>query len=158
MTDGGGPVTAGSTGAAGQPSIVGSYRVESVERTLDDGTVTEPFGPDPVGLLIYGADGMTTAIVGASGRPLLDLDLIANRVTASDADQAAAFRSAHGFAGSYEVTDGAVVHRIQVSTVENWVGTEQVRPYTLDGDILTLRPPGWKLTARRTGLPASTAP
>ena len=131
------------------PGIVGSYRVVSVERTLEDGTVVEPFGPAPDGLLLYGADGMTAAVVGASGRPQLDLDLIANQISASEADQAAAFRSAHGFAGTYEVADGVVIHRILVATVQNWVGTAQHRPYELDGDQLTLRPPGWRVVARR---------
>ena len=144
------PATPGEAGVSA-PGLVGTWRVVTVERTTENGDVVEPFGSDPDGILIYGADGMTTAVVGASGRPLLDLDLIEARVTAPDADLAEAFRTASGFAGSYEITGDVVVHRILVSTVPNWVGTEQVRPFAIDGDLLTLRPPGWRLVARRLG-------
>ena len=136
-------------GARTDPGLVGSWRVITVERTTESGEVVEPFGSDPDGILIYGADGMTTAVVGASGRPSLDLDLIEARVTAPDADLAEAFRTASGFAVSYEIDGDVVVHRILVSTVPNWVGTEQVRPFAIDGELLTLRPPGWRLVARR---------
>lgn len=134
----------------GPVSIAGTYRVVSVERMTDDGEIREPFGPDPEGFLLYGPDGMMAAVVGASARPLLGLDLLAETVSASDGDLAAAFRAAYGFVGSYEVTGSTVVHHLMASTVPNWVGTEQVRPFTLDGDELVLRPPGWRVVGRRT--------
>ncbi len=128
--------------------IAGSYRVESVER-YDEGTVRHPFGEHPEGMLLYGRDGAMAAVVGAGGRPRVEMDLLAESGGASDADLAAAFRSAYGFAGTYEVDGDVVRHRIGVSTMPNWVGTEQVRPFELQGDTLTLYPPGWRLVARR---------
>jgi len=128
--------------------IAGSYRVESVER-YEDGAVRHPFGERPEGMLLYGSDGAMAAVVGAGGRPHVEMDLLSESGGASDADLAAAFRSAYGFAGTYEVDGDVVRHRIGVSTMPNWVGTEQVRPFELRGDTLTLYPPGWRLVARR---------
>jgi hypothetical protein len=93
------------------------------------------------------------AVVGRSDQPPLEMDLLAGTVEAADRDLAAAFRSAYGFAGTFVVEGDIVRHHILVSTVPNWVGTEQVRPYTIDGDMLTLRPPGWRVVARRTHRP-----
>lgn len=142
--------------APGESAIAGSYRVVSVERTAESGQVVTPFGPDPDGILIYTPEGMMTAVVGASRRAPLDLDLLGATVSATDEALAQAFRSAHGFAGTFTLGDGVITHHIVVSTVPNWAGTAQVRPFALDGDVLTLRPPGWRLVARRT-TPADVA-
>jgi Lipocalin-like domain len=129
--------------------IVGTYVVQLVEKYTDDGAVEHPFGEPVAGMLLYGADGAMAAIVGRADQPVLDMDLLAGTVAASDRELAGAFRAAYGFAGTFEVEGGTVRHRVLVSTVPNWVGTDQVRPYTIDGDQLTLRPPGWRVVARR---------
>jgi hypothetical protein len=144
ITTGGGPT---------MDQITGTYRVLSIERETADGTVT-PLGDHPDGLLIYGPDGAMTAVVSAADRPLLDLDLLTGERGATEAERAAAFDSASAFAGHYIVVGGTEIHHhIAVSTVPNWVGTVQVRPFELDGDRLVLRPPGMKLTARRWSPP-----
>jgi Lipocalin-like domain len=129
-------------------SLVGSYRVSSVEHFSDDGTLY-PFGHDPQGFLMYSAEGLMTAVLMASDRPTLAMDLLEGTSTATDAETADAFRSAYGFAGTFEVAASEVTHLILVSTVPNWVGTTQVRPFELTGDLLTLYPPNWRLQARR---------
>lgn len=123
--------------------------VEVVEMDAGDGRVEHPFGPDVSGMLLYGADGAMAAVVGRAVQPALEMDLLAATVSASDRELAAAFRSAYGFAGTFQVVDDAVHHHIIVSTVPNWVGTDQIRPCTLEGDVLVLKPPGWRVVARR---------
>ena len=145
---------ADSADSADSVAIAGSYRVESVER-YDQGSVRRPFGERPEGMLLYGTDGAMAAVVGAGGRPHLEMDLLADSGGASEADLAAAFRSAYGFAGTYEVEGDVVRHRIDVSTMPNWVGTEQVRPFELSDETLTLYPPGWRLVARRWAPPSA---
>jgi Lipocalin-like domain len=130
--------------------IVGTYVVHLVEKYNDDGTVEFPFGERATGMLLYAADGAMAAVVGRSDQPALEMDLLAGTVKASESELAVAFRSAYGFAGTFVVDGDVVRHRILVSTVPNWVGTDQVRPYTMEGDLLTLRPPGWRVVARRT--------
>lgn len=132
-----------------EQALVGSYRVVLVEQTTPEGELRRPFGDEPAGYLLYGADSMMAALVGAADRPVLALDLLAGTVSAGDSELADAFRSASAFVGTYEVTGATIVHRILASTVANWVGTEQVRPFELDRDELTLRPPGWRVVGRR---------
>jgi Lipocalin-like domain len=130
-------------------TIVGTYVVHLVEKYGEDGTVEFPFGEPATGMLLYAADGAMAAVVGRSDQPSLEMDLLAGSVQASDGELAAAFRSAYGFAGTFVVEGEIVRHHILVSTVPNWVGTDQVRPYSIEGDTLTLRPPGWRVVAHR---------
>lgn len=129
--------------------LAGTYVVQTVERETPQGVV-HPFGEAVAGMLLYGADGSMAAVVGAADRPVLDLDLLAATAGATDREMADAFRSAYGFAGSYEVVGPTLHHHIAVSTVPNWVGTDQIRPFTLAGGELVLRPPGWRVVARRS--------
>jgi hypothetical protein len=138
--------------------IVGTYIVEVVEQHGDEGQILHPFGERVAGMLVYSADGGSAAVVGSSERPKVVMDLLAGTIAASDAEQAAAFRSAYGFAGTFEVVGDEVHHRILASTVPNWVGTRQIRPYTLDGDLLVLRPPGWRVVARRVAVGVEPPP
>jgi hypothetical protein len=129
-------------------SVVGCYRVVSVEHFVEDATL-HPFGDDPQGFLMYSAEGLMSAVLMSAGRPNLAMDLLAGTSTATDAEVVAAFHSGYGFAGTYEVDGGVITHQLLVSTVPNWVGTAQVRPFELEGDVLSLYPPGWRLRALR---------
>jgi Lipocalin-like domain len=129
-------------------ALVGNYQVSSVEHFSDQGTL-HPFGHDPQGFLMYSAEGLMSAVLMASDRPNLAMDLLQGTSTATDAETAAAFRSGYGFAGTYEITGSEITHSLLVSTMPNWVGTTQVRPFELEGDLLTLYPPNWRLRARR---------
>ena len=127
--------------------------VDLVEKYTDEGGVEYPFGERVAGMLLYSADGAMAAVVGRADQPILKMDLLAGTVAASDRELAGAFRSAYGFAGTFEVEGERIRHRISVSTMPNWVGTEQERPYTIEGEVLTLRPPGWRVVAHRAHLP-----
>lgn len=129
--------------------IAGTYQVEVVEKYAASGEVQYPFGAQVSGMLLYGSDGAMAAVVGRADQPALDMDLLAGTVAATESDQAEAFRAAYGFAGTYRIAGDIVHHRILVSTVPNWVGTEQLRPFELEAGVLTLRPPGWRVIARR---------
>ena len=129
-------------------SVVGCYRVVSVEHFVDDDTL-HPFGDDPQGFLMYSAEGLMSAVLMAAGRPNLAMDLLAGTSTATDAEVVAAFHSGYGFAGTYVVDGSVITHQLIVCTVPNWVNTAQVRPFELDDDLLSLYPPDWRLRARR---------
>ena len=98
---------------------------------------------------MYSAEGLMTAVLMAAGRPNLAMDLLLGTSTATDAETVAAFHSAYGFAGTYVVEGSVITHQLLVSTVQNWVGTSQVRPFELEDDMLSLYPPNWRLRARR---------
>jgi hypothetical protein len=129
-------------------SVVGSWKVTSVEHFTDDGTL-HPFGDDPQGFLMYSAEGLMSAVLMAAGRPNLAMDLLLGSSTATPEETVAAFHSAYGFAGTYVVEGSVITHQLLVSTVQNWVGTSQVRPFELEDDVVSLYPPNWRLRARR---------
>ena len=42
------------------------------------------------------------------------------------------------YAGTYTLDDEKVVHHVDASWNQAWTGTDLVRPYRLDGDLLTI--------------------
>jgi hypothetical protein len=46
------------------------------------------------------------------------------------------------------VSGNEVIHRIQASLIPNWIGGEQLRFWTLDGDTLTIATPPLRLDGR----------
>jgi hypothetical protein len=43
------------------------------------------------------------------------------------------------YAGTYTLDGEKVVHHVDISWNEAWTGTDQVRFYTVDGDVLTIK-------------------
>lgn len=120
------------------PDVVGSWKLVSVTGTAPDGSKTTPFGANPVGELHYTAEGRVMFTLSYGGRAKLS---VADRVTAPTAERADAFATHFDYAGSYAIADGKVTHRIEISSIENWVGTELVRVIRLDGRRLLLTTP-----------------
>ena len=44
----------------GLPGLIGTWRLASSETRWGDGPARHPWGPDPVGMLTYDADGYMT--------------------------------------------------------------------------------------------------
>ncbi|WP_413230998.1 lipocalin-like domain-containing protein [Paenibacillus apii] len=42
------------------------------------------------------------------------------------------------YAGTFELKEDRLIHHINVSNVQDWIGASQVRLFTLEGDYLTL--------------------
>ena len=66
---------------------------------------------------------------------------VADRVSAPVGERAEAFSSFISYAGSYSLVNDKETLRIEVSSLQNWVGTDQVRFVSFQGDRLTLRTP-----------------
>jgi len=99
------------------------------------GRVTEPFGPQPQGLLIYTPDGHMSAVMQRRDRPRLSR---ADVHAVSDAEKAAAFGSYLHYAGRWHIDGGNVVHAVDYAMNPNLLGTIQVRSVSLDGGSLEL--------------------
>ena len=122
--------------------LAGAWRLVSYEIERADGGSTQPLGPDPAGLLVYGpAAGMSVQVM-QRGRPTF-AEPDPRRGTPHEIT--AAFCGYLAYAGRYEVhpDEGFVVHRIEIAWFPNWEGTEQKRFFRLAGDRLTLRSPPW---------------
>jgi hypothetical protein len=99
------------------------------------GRVTQPFGADPEGLLVYTADGHMSAVMQRRNRPRLSR---ADPHAVSDGEKAAAFGSYLHYSGGWSVSGGNVIHDVRHALNPNLIGTRQMRRITLDGDCLEL--------------------
>ncbi|MBT2869738.1 lipocalin-like domain-containing protein [Chromobacterium violaceum] len=107
--------------------LCGSWRLVSFDLELQEsGERTQPWGEDPNGHLIFGADGRMMVLVAARAREPGD----------TDAQQAVLFRTLMAYAGRYRVDGDRFIIKVDTCWNEGWNGTEQERFYRLDGDVL----------------------
>lgn len=118
--------------------LVGTWRLVSMESRDADGQVSYPFGRDPLGLLIYSADGCMSVILTSSDRPPF---AAGDLLRGTGEEQARAATTCVAYAGRYEVHEGTVVHHVETSLFPNWVGGAQDRRCALEGDRLVLSTP-----------------
>lgn len=116
----------------------GAWRLREWRRVAADGSVSHPLGDDAEGLLVYTADGRMIVQMLAAARPELDsTDPLGGDVET----RAQLYSTCLAYFGTYEVSDGSVVHHVEASLYPGWSGAEQVRPYECSGDELVLRTP-----------------
>jgi hypothetical protein len=116
-------------------AFVGTWRLVSCRWIDDDGRVTYPYGRSPVGYLIYTDTGhMGVNFMSANRRRFSSQHLLA----ASAEEERSAKKSYQAYSGRYEVRGDKMIHHVEVSLFPNWVGQEQERYYTLEGNILCL--------------------
>lgn len=119
-------------------ALVGTWQLTAASAITDSGEIDDsPFGTGPVGLLVYTADGTVAALISNGGRSALSADRIASPTD----ERASAFATFFSYAGRYSVAGDRVIHHVQVASFENWVGTDLVRAFVLDGDQLKLLTP-----------------
>ncbi|MEO1610930.1 MAG: lipocalin-like domain-containing protein [Pseudomonadota bacterium] len=127
---------------AKREDLIGVWRLVSFTAKDEADVTSEPFGPAPSGRLIYLADGIMSAHLGADDRPpLLDMG-------ASGAERAlSAMRSHFSYAGRWRLEGDRVLHDVDMSISPDWVGAVKARDVAFDGGdmILTDREPGGRL-------------
>lgn len=117
--------------------FVGTWRLVTAEYQRDGKVLAYPFGPNPVGLLMYDAAGnMSVQLIQPNRATLAD---VGARERAEDEGRAA-FDGYLGYYGTYEILphDQIIIHRLTGSSLLHWIGTEQVRRYDFSGNCLTL--------------------
>lgn len=119
--------------------IVGTWKLLSWHNSLNDGSKIYNFGPDATGYISYSSDGHVFVHIMAANRALYEGTDPFNGTSDEDA---AAIKSHISYAGKYEFIDDKLVHHTKISSFPNWVGTDQVRDYEIDGDKLTLSASG----------------
>lgn len=118
--------------------LVGTWRLVSFDVQNNDGVVTHPFGPEPLGFITYTVDGYMAVQFGRRARPTLASD---DWWAAPPAEIALVAQEYFAYCGTYELHEGEVVHHVEVSLMPNLVGKEQVRRVAIHGDTLTLSTP-----------------
>lgn len=123
------------TSGQGNDKLVGSWRLVAALSITSKGETNEaPYGPGPVGLLTYTADGRVTSMISYGGRKLLS-------VGAKAEEQAEAFNTFLAYSGRYTAAEDGVTHHIEISLVPNYVGKDLVRKIRFQGDQIVLVTP-----------------
>jgi hypothetical protein len=103
----------------------------------DTGQKVEPFGAHPEGYLSYGLDGRMYAIVVREGRkPPAGVP--------TDAEKLELFAGMAAYAGTYTIEGDTVRHHVDISWIEAWTATTQVRRFRIEGNVLYIQSPAAK--------------
>lgn len=124
-------VSATLTAADARSRLLGSWRL--VDYVVIDAAGRKQPGNFDTGSIVYDASGQMSAhLMRARGR--------ASGNPTTDADRSAAYRSYLGYFGPFTVDErrGVVVHTVTGSSFPHWVGTDQVRYFSLSNDGRTL--------------------
>jgi hypothetical protein len=105
--------------------LIGTWQLVSNRWLAPDGTfIAHQFGPEPLGQLIYTADGMVCAVLGDSGR---------GEATASSGEGFLAYT------GTWELRGDKVIHHVLIGSLPSDTGRDRIRTVLLNGNDLTLR-------------------
>ena len=109
--------------------LVGTWTAVSFTAVADDGTRTEPFGPNPSGVMIFTSDGHFSLL---QTRPDLP-KVAANSILRATPEEAmAVMQGSIAYYGEYSVNEVEKTFsvRILASTFANMIGPEQKRIVT----------------------------
>lgn len=120
-------------------AILGTWKLVSASSSTTDGERSDtPFGVGPTGFITYTPDGRMSAIISHGGRKPL---LAGGATPPTMEQQAAAFSSFVSYAGRFTLKSDEVIHHVDISFIEDWVGTDQIRKLKWEGDRLVLATP-----------------
>jgi hypothetical protein len=125
---------------AGEPVVVGSWRLVSNDEHRTDGTVLPVWGSHPAGRLVYDAGGrMSIQLMDPRRGRFASADRLAG--TTDETKQA--FDGYLAYFGSYTVdaAAGTVTHHVEGSLFPNLIGSDQRRSFVISGNRLTLTTP-----------------
>jgi hypothetical protein len=118
---------------AGENPVLGTWKLKSFVRELTaTGERINLFGDHPEGYISYSADGRMYAIGTSDNRPK------PSAANPSDEERVKLHQTMFAYAGTYTLENGKVIHHVDISWNQAWTGTDQVRFYKLEGNILTI--------------------
>lgn len=117
--------------------LIGGWVLEEAVQQFDDGEVRDEFGANAHGYLCYTAEGVVSAVLGASDRTYAAA-ADPQDSTAREYQEAAQHFIAYAGRFTLDSPDGDITHLIEASLFPNWEDTAQKRHARLDGDTLTI--------------------
>lgn len=135
-------------------SFVGTWKLISVEDHGPDGGTVQPYGRDPVGILVYDATGHMSVQIMRHDRVALSAEI----ENAGSEEIKSAVEGFTAFFGTYEVDADRhiVTHNVEGHLAPNSVGKALTRSFEFLGDLLILRPnPTRTVTWKRIRQPES---
>ena len=121
-------------------TLVGSWRLISSEGHSSNGSIVYDQGETPAGRAIFDASGrLSFHLTNPNHRTFVSGDFL--RPLPDECIEA--FRSYFGYFGSYSVDEdaGVVTFHIEGAAYPNYVGADQKRFFTIEGNRLILRTP-----------------
>jgi len=120
-------------------SLHGTWWLVSAEVHDEAGDITYPWGPQPVGYLVYTEAGTMFGSIMNAGRPHFATEDIQG---ASREELVQAMRTYFSYCGSYEVRGKQIIHHVKMSLLPNWTGEDEIRFIEqLTTDQLVLKTP-----------------
>ena len=118
-------------------SVIGMRRLISFAIQGDDGTLTYPFGKDVAGLAIIDAKGYFSAQLMDMKRPSFKS---ADPRGGTPGQVKTAFENYVGYYGTFDLddTNGVIIFHVRGAWLPNWIGSDQIRYYTLSGTRMTI--------------------
>jgi len=134
--------TASPAGVQGNADrkLVGTWKLVSASSVKSNRERSEtPYGSGPAGFLTYTDDGRVSSLISYGGRKPLS---IGGGSQALLEEQAAAFNTFLAYAGRYTLNGDKIIHSVEVSSIQNYVGKELVRGIKFQDDqIILVTPP-----------------
>ena len=123
--------------ARGDSPVVGIWKLISFQAEADDGTVTYPFGKDIAGLLVIDAKGYFSVQLMDTKRPSFKSG---DPRGGTPEEVKRAFENYMGYYGTFDLdeTKGVAIFHVRGAWLPNWIGTDQIRYYTLSDDRLSI--------------------
>jgi len=115
--------------------LIGDWKLVSAVSSTSKGVRNEtPYGVAPEGLLTYSADGRVTAMISYGDRKPL-------RAAASVQDLAEAYKTFISYTGRCLYENEKLIHHVEISSIQNYVGRDLVRTVKFRGNHLVLTTP-----------------
>lgn len=120
--------------------FIGTWRLVAYEYQRSDGERIYPFGDDPVGILIYSADGFMSAQI--SRRERQDF-ASGNRWNGTTEEMAQAYKDYLAYFGTYQIkqSESEIEHTVEGSLFPDYLGSVQLRCFEHSAGHLILRTP-----------------
>ena len=120
--------------SAQQPSPEGVWDIVELVNWSAEGVPSRPFGDDPLGYFVYTPGGNLILHITVNPR------LPSQASPPSVEELAARARSSIAYFGTFSVdqAEGVITHEIVGDLSPNRAGTDQARPYRIEGDELVL--------------------
>jgi Lipocalin-like domain len=120
----------------GSDKLVGTWKLISASLSTAGGERNDaPFGTSPTGFLTYTREGRMSAMISHGGRKPLS---VGDSSLAAAEEKAEAFSTFTAYAGRYTLTEGRVIHHVEISSLQNWANTDLIRLVQFHGDRIIL--------------------
>ena len=127
--------TVQSAQAITSPSVLGAWQLLSYDvEQQSNGDTFAPMGDQPTGYVIFTPEGRLSFMLSAEGR----------KPGSNSEERSALLSSMIAYTGIYRLESDRWITQVDVAWNPEWVGTEQTRFFTIDGDILTVHTP-WRV-------------